>query len=126
MNGQKTLITYFQQNNSNTKLIEVECYSECLTKMEKYHLYIGSNTTTNASVCDMTKENEIGEVPCTFKCKESGDIPDEELFKSVYFWFFITLLSVGTIAFNVVNSISDAVCFDVIGKSYTYYIKSFL
>ncbi|XP_044749290.1 major facilitator superfamily domain-containing protein 6-like isoform X2 [Coccinella septempunctata] len=107
-------------NTSSTDFIDVDCTSECLTKMEKYQLYLNTYTTSNASLCDTTDENQIGELPCTFRCKESIEIPNEVLLKTASFWFFIILLSVGTIAFNVVNSISDAVCFDVIGDQYDY------
>ncbi|KAH8291532.1 hypothetical protein KR054_012569 [Drosophila jambulina] len=33
------------------------------------------------------------------------------------FWLFVSLLFVGTIGFNVINSISDACCFDLLGDA---------
>jgi hypothetical protein len=38
------------------------------------------------------------------------------LYTSMTFWLFILLTYVGTIGFNVGNCVSDAICFDVLGK----------
>lgn len=37
------------------------------------------------------------------------------LYTSLTFWMFIILMSLGNIGFNVGNSISDAICFDILG-----------
>jgi hypothetical protein len=50
-------------------------------------------------------------------CHVTGDAEAPICFyKSFTFWSFVILTYVGTIGFNVGNSISDAVCFDVMGK----------
>lgn len=55
-------------------------------------------------------------------CTTSEDIEADTCFyKTWTFWCFIFLTYVGTIAFNVGNSISDAICFDVLGE--TRYMK---
>lgn len=38
------------------------------------------------------------------------------LYTTVTFWSFVILMALGSIGYNVANSISDAVCFDVLGK----------
>lgn len=38
------------------------------------------------------------------------------LYTSLTFWMFIILMSLGNIGFNVGNSISDAICFDILGE----------
>ncbi|KAJ1525676.1 hypothetical protein ONE63_008892 [Megalurothrips usitatus] len=38
------------------------------------------------------------------------------LYKTVTFWSFVLLMAVGSIGYNVANSISDAICFDVLGE----------
>lgn len=38
------------------------------------------------------------------------------LLTSSTFWVFVILMCLGTIGFNVTNSISDAICFDVLGE----------
>ncbi|KAJ4431529.1 hypothetical protein ANN_20127 [Periplaneta americana] len=38
------------------------------------------------------------------------------LYGTPTFWGFVILMSLGTIGFNVANSISDAICFDVLGS----------
>lgn len=39
------------------------------------------------------------------------------LLTSSTFWVFVVLMCLGTIGFNVTNSISDAICFDVLGDA---------
>lgn len=53
---------------------------------------------------------------CSFKCDEDIDTNTACLYRSFTFWSFIILMSLGTVGFNVLNSISDAICCDVIGK----------
>lgn len=46
------------------------------------------------------------------------------LYTTVTFWSFVILMALGSIGYNVANSISDAVCFDVLGKIFTAGTKS--
>lgn len=41
---------------------------------------------------------------------------EQSFYMTAPFWFFVVLMCVGTVAFNVANCIGDAVCFDVLGK----------
>lgn len=56
----------------------------------------------------------------TYRCKEEIELQLPCLYKTYFFWAFIVLMSLGTIAFNVSNSVSDAICFDVIGTEHDY------
>lgn len=58
----------------------------------------------------------------TYTCEEVEEVDHRCVYHMWQFWTFIVLMSIGTIAFNVVNSVSDAICFDVIG---TLQIKNF-
>lgn len=49
-------------------------------------------------------------------CEEDIEAATDCIYKTGNFWAFVLLMSIGTIGFNVVNSISDAICFDVIGE----------
>lgn len=50
------------------------------------------------------------------KCRTSEDAEASSCFyKTWVFWAFVILTYIGTIGFNVGNSISDAICFDVLG-----------
>ena len=52
----------------------------------------------------------------TLDCRTSKDAEADYCFyKTGTFWAFVILTYLGTIGFNVSNSISDAVCFDVLG-----------
>lgn len=39
-----------------------------------------------------------------------------DLYRSLNFWIFVVLISLGSIGYNSINSLSDAICFDLIGK----------
>ncbi|EDW00756.1 major facilitator superfamily domain-containing protein 6 [Drosophila grimshawi] len=39
------------------------------------------------------------------------------IFGSAKFWIYVSMLFIGTIGFNVTNSISDACCFDMLGEA---------
>lgn len=61
---------------------------------------------------------------CKSKTQETFDIVCEPihkdpyyLYKTVSFWTFVFLVALGSIGYNVANSISDAICFDVLGKA---------
>ncbi|KAB0801831.1 hypothetical protein PPYR_04017 [Photinus pyralis] len=65
------------------------------------------NASLDCSVCDAICDDDIeNNTHC--------------LYTSFTFWAFIILISLGTIGFNVLNSISDAICFDVIEDEYDY------
>lgn len=50
------------------------------------------------------------------ECRTSEDAEASSCFyKTWVFWAFVILTYIGTIGFNVGNSISDAICFDVLG-----------
>ena len=51
---------------------------------------------------------------CNFSCELI--VEDKCLYESLTFWGFVMLVSLGCIGFNVSNSISDAICFDVLGQ----------
>lgn len=52
-----------------------------------------------------------------FECRTSEDTEAAACFyKTWTFWGFVILTFIGTIFFNVGNSISDAICFDVLGE----------
>lgn len=51
---------------------------------------------------------------CNVTCDDFED--NHCLYASITFWGFVLLMSLGNIGFNVSNSISDAICFDVLGK----------
>lgn len=52
-----------------------------------------------------------------FECRTSEDAEASSCFyKTWIFWTFVFLTYIGTIGFNVGNSISDAICFDVLGE----------
>ncbi|XP_032675202.1 major facilitator superfamily domain-containing protein 6 [Odontomachus brunneus] len=67
----------------------------CLLNMNETSLY------SESSNCDVT-------------CDNFDD--DHCLYTSITFWGFILLMCLGNIGFNVSNSISDAICFDVLGE----------
>lgn len=50
---------------------------------------------------------------CNINCEH---FTTDCLYASSTFWGFVLLLSIGNIGFNVANSISDSICFDILGN----------
>ncbi|XP_066599313.1 major facilitator superfamily domain-containing protein 6 isoform X2 [Prorops nasuta] len=67
-----------------------------------------NHQTNNTRECFADKK-------CDIRCDSLED--DNCLYTSVSFIGFILLMSLGNIGFNVANSMSDAICFDVLGES---------
>lgn len=60
----------------------------------------------------------ISENGTSLECRTSEDAEAASCFyKTWIFWSFVILTYIGTIGFNVGNSISDAICFDVLGEA---------
>lgn len=66
-------------------------------------------------------EPELCEVSCKETVRENYCV-----YKSITFWGFVLLMSLGNIGFNVSNCISDAICFDVLGVYPSYTLKFLL
>ncbi|KAF7270477.1 hypothetical protein GWI33_016547 [Rhynchophorus ferrugineus] len=108
----------------------VSCNSECFVEPDTFYMttcssegYLNSTTKTILKLCSEGNETYplmLGNRSCGLRCFENTETQDSKLYKSVAFWSFLILMSIGTIGFNVVNSISDAICFDVIGDQYDY------
>lgn len=56
---------------------------------------------------------------CNLFCHDDEEKTSECTLASIRFWSFVFLMCAGTIGYNVINSISDAICFDVLGKIIT-------
>jgi len=102
-NTKDTTCHWICQNNFSTqlsfypaeKVADISPNSTCLLNIN------------NASFC---QEN----VYCDVICDAFED--NHCLYTSITFWGFVLLMSLGNIGFNVSNCISDAICFDVLGK----------
>ncbi|XP_044763782.1 uncharacterized protein LOC123320508 [Coccinella septempunctata] len=99
---------------------ELKCLTEPILPIQYYRVILTSVEKHNFSLC--VKDGKIPERNTTYtlKCENRNEVPDHIMLTSSSFWIFVILMSIGTIAFNVVNSVSDAICFDVIGQKYDY------
>lgn len=99
------------------------CDSNCLLKTAAF-MAIDSNSSQQYEICSLlTNISFSNSSRCDLLCKEDIEVDNSDLYKSFTFWSFVIVMSIGTICFNVINSISDAICFDVIGKYYNYVCK---
>lgn len=97
---------------------EIICRWSCLNKIQ--------NNVTVIAYPDVAYKNEIcvrdiakmqcERNECNVSCQTNSEMDVDCTMKTLSFWFYVFLMSAGTIGFNVVNSISDAICFDVLGK----------
>ncbi|XP_060523756.1 major facilitator superfamily domain-containing protein 6 [Cylas formicarius] len=98
----------------------VNCESECFAHPHTFR--ISNCGAAHHKLCSTKTNTSLGYLMssnCDITCKYEVEV-DGELYRSVAFWGFLVLMSVGTVGFNVVNSISDAICFDVIGDDHDY------
>lgn len=68
----------------------------------------------NINETSLCQRNVTANYNCNITCDNFED--NHCLYASITFWGFVLLMSLGNIGFNVSNSISDAICFDVLGK----------
>lgn len=67
------------------------------------------------SLCQVnSKSKKMKNYNCNVTCDNFED--NYCIYTSITFWGFVLLMSLGNIGFNVSNCISDAICFDVLGK----------
>ncbi|RZC43212.1 major facilitator superfamily domain-containing protein 6 [Asbolus verrucosus] len=103
--------------------VSLICTSNCLNESTSFP---ANTISTNYSsqeeniICTLTNVTLLDNSPCDIHCIEDVETDNGCLYKSFTFWSFVLLMSVGTIGFNVINSISDAICFDVIGEDGDY------
>ncbi|XP_018328123.1 uncharacterized protein LOC108738985 isoform X2 [Agrilus planipennis] len=110
--------------DSNLSMRNIICSCDNSTKNSISTLKGLISLSQNSDVCFFRNSSSFCEFDCDLECREDLDVetskttPNDE-FDST-FWYFVLLMSAGTILFNVVNSISDAVCFDMVGDSHDY------
>ncbi|XP_018565795.1 major facilitator superfamily domain-containing protein 6 [Anoplophora glabripennis] len=108
-----------QCNNHTTTVI---CTSKCLMEPTAFLMNSLNSNTSQYRLCSFENYslNTNNSATCGMECKEDIERNSGCLYTSFTFWSFVILMSIGTIGFNVTNSISDAICFDVIGDQYDY------
>ncbi|KAK3919490.1 Major facilitator superfamily domain-containing protein 6 [Frankliniella fusca] len=110
-------------NSCNTKeknypLVEENTYNCTWTAQKKKRE--GNTSHLTSEKCLIAKN--VGEL-CQNNVSDSYDILCEPVLDDAYymcstitFWSFVILMALGSIGYNVANSISDAICFDVLGE----------
>lgn len=74
------------------------------------------------STRDINTQCNVSQVDCNIKCDFLDPVSYvslEKLFKTSSFWIFVSLMALGSIGFNIVNTASDAICFNALGTKIT-------
>lgn len=79
-------------------------------------VYKENETETKFCSVDTQDDGYLCNLTYRLQCEEDIEAATSCIYKTGNFWAFVLLMSIGTIGFNVVNSITDAICFDVIGE----------
>lgn len=58
----------------------------------------------------------VGNKTCSVACRLDADRQPDCVLGTATFWWFVCLMCIGTIGFNVANCVSDATCFDMLGE----------
>ncbi|EFN78175.1 major facilitator superfamily domain-containing protein 6 [Harpegnathos saltator] len=93
------------------------CKDSNFSMRVSFHVAKGEASISPSTTC-LLHMNETSSCSHSTNCEVTCDNFDDDrcLYTSITFWGFILLMSLGTIGFNVSNSISDAICFDVLGE----------
>ncbi|GLV38043.1 uncharacterized protein CBL_07841 [Carabus blaptoides fortunei] len=98
------------------KCSTLNCTYNCSNHIASY-LALPTHTATNICLIITTSEPPCPSAGnCTLHCTNVTDTDLQCTLTSGHFWTFVILMSAGSIGFNVINSISDAICFDVLGN----------
>lgn len=108
-----------ETNTAGALLQDVSCYYSCpdlkpdnLTNKFNASLYHDQNSF---NICVNKTQKCDKPYDCKYVCEQIVH-EDYFLYGTPTFWLFVILMSLGTIAFNVTNCISDAICFDILGN----------
>ncbi|KRT85092.1 membrane transporter, partial [Oryctes borbonicus] len=106
----------------NVKSVTCYCQSEPDNRIRGLveSSIVGNETEIESSALCTDKKLHYCNQTCHVNCVEDIEINSSCLYATKNFWFFIVLLCIGTIFFNVANSLSDAICCDIIGDEYDY------
>lgn len=77
--------------------------------------YFSSNINFDLCLAD-TGLALIGNKSCSVECRPDATRQPDCVLGTSTFWWFVCLMCVGTIGFNVANCVSDATCFDMLGE----------
>lgn len=110
-NGTKVTTCHWMCKNMNSSMsVSFYAYNGEASFSSNNTCLLNINTT---SLCPQS-------INCDVLCDNFED--NHCLYTSITFWGFILLMCFGNIGFNVSNCISDAICFDVLGKSCYMYV----
>ncbi|KAK0165199.1 hypothetical protein PV328_003736 [Microctonus aethiopoides] len=84
----------------------------CLVQNSQIKIH---SNQSNYLVCDDKNLSKYNNISCKINDVHSTE-NDHNLYRSYQFWIYILLMSIGSVSFNVTNSISDAICFDILGE----------
>ncbi|XP_037951798.1 major facilitator superfamily domain-containing protein 6-A-like [Teleopsis dalmanni] len=91
-----------------------------LNNIKNHEAILESNAhLLNLHVClpmENFSNSSVSMVPIHLNCTVYDFKTEDCLYRSSTFWLFVIFMCMGTIGFNVTNSISDAICFDMLGK----------
>ncbi|XP_076650977.1 major facilitator superfamily domain-containing protein 6 [Halictus rubicundus] len=104
MGATYTMCHWICSNNTFSVPVQFEAMEGEISFTENNTCLVDTNSTSHCSISDH----------CNVNCDNFDD--KHCLYTSITFWGFILLMSLGNIGFNVCNSISDAICFDVLGE----------
>lgn len=80
----------------------------------KKEAVISPDTTCLLSINDTSRyEENVMNYNCNVTCNNFND--DQCLYSSIVFWSFVLLMCLGNIAFYVTISLTDTICFAVLG-----------
>nr|CAI5862004.1 unnamed protein product [Callosobruchus analis] len=118
---------FLREQDCNNHTLRVSCTSNCSATPISYLMTQVKRSNSNRlyKLCywmndSLASKDDSLNFTCDMQCTKDFENHNGCLYKSFTFWSFLILMYVGSIGFNVVNSTTDAICFDIIGEEYDY------
>lgn len=108
-------------NISNNLLCQnyraVICRADLSEDNQSFEAYLAMKENNEVYACSRKENHSITyDDSITISCVADENVKPDCLYKTGTFVSFVILMCIGTIGFNVTNCISDAICFDMLGK----------
>lgn len=95
----------------------VICQANSSDDNQSFEAYLAMKGNNEVFACLRTENSSIiFDDSNTIFCVDDETVKPDCLYKTGTFVSFVILMCIGTIGFNVTNCISDAICFDMLGK----------
>lgn len=121
------LIIFRQRHDSPNWTVNQVCNLSCKNGVKETNVELRLMPEQCSNIRDESLQCNVSQVNCNVGCSYLNPIsfvPLDGLYKTIQFWIFVSLTTLGSIGFNVVNSATDTICFNALGMYFSpFFLK---